>query len=149
VLGGTFYLALILGLVLLLSQAADIIYLVAPKKWLQMTHLVGPIVTPSALKQERCSKTAAGFKVSRMLDNALEVAGRIDGARTISKSSKHRASLSDPDLGTMERYLLFPEQREGVGGVFWAWKVIPPHVNETLESIVSSSQFVFFFSDLN
>jgi len=116
-----FYLTLVLGLLLVMSQTADLLYIVVPKKWLQVSRFIGPLVTPAAMKQERNLKKAAAFKVSKMLESALEVGGHVDNS--LKKST---SVLSDPNtkLTTMERYLLVPEQTETVGGFFWAWKRI-------------------------
>ena len=121
-----FWLALILGLLLLASKVVDLLSFLVPKDWTwsRKSSLLEELVVPASVRQEKCSKAAASFKISRLLDNALEIGGHKRPSKSTNGSVHLSLQKSSTPVSTMERFLLLQERREVVGGFWWAWKRI-------------------------
>lgn len=118
-LGSTFFLALFLGCIILLSQAVDAILQLTPRSWLDEYGLLQRLVLPGTLRQERVGHQAATLRIKQFLTNALGVFN--DSSSTSSSNSD---KITRRATNALERFLLSPVKTESVGGVLWAWKRI-------------------------
>lgn len=121
--GASYFLAIILGISILLSQGVDIVLMFLPQRWLDGNGLVQRLVLPGTLRQERAGKEAASFRMKQFLQNALDIVYDKSIA-TSSTSSSGFTSKGDRTTSVLERFLLLPVKTESVGGVIWAWKRI-------------------------
>jgi len=114
--GATFYLSVILGMGLLLSQLVDVVLVLTPSSWLDENGPLQRFVLPGTVRQEIAGKHAASFRMKHLMENALSV---IHDTNMVS--SKEMGAISSKIL---ERFLLLPKKFEPAGGVIWAWKKI-------------------------
>jgi hypothetical protein len=114
--GATFYLSVILGTCLLVSQFVDVLLVLAPKRWLDEKGLVQRFVVPGTMRQETAGKRAASYRMKHLIDNALSV--------ICDPSLRSSSEMATKEISILERFLLQPKKFEPVGGLIWAWKRI-------------------------
>lgn len=119
--GASYYLTLILGIMLLIMYFADIIELVLPKQWLKNGGYLQAILTSAGDRMETSSGKAASHRMKKMLNNALELG---DTASQSSESRRGSEGESKDISGSnaIERFIILPKQTEKVGGIIWTWK---------------------------
>lgn len=113
--GTSYYLALGLGCILVLSQVIDVLLLTVPQQWKEGNSWVKSILRPGGRRQERVGQKAACHRMKSMLQNALSISD--DG-------TKGHRSNSNRNMHAIERYFLVHQTTENCGGVMWAWKKI-------------------------
>jgi hypothetical protein len=71
--GSSYFLALILGCTILLTQGVDVILQLSPRRWLDGNGLVQRLVLPGTIRQERAGHQAAKIRMEHFLTNALGI----------------------------------------------------------------------------
>ena len=131
--GAAYFLAIILGASILVSQSIDVVLMFLPRNWLNGNDLIQRLVLPGTLRQERAGQHAASFRIKQFLQNALDIiydksiassSNNSNGFTAKTSSSSGFVPKTNHATSALERFLLLPVKTEKVGGVMWAWKRI-------------------------
>jgi hypothetical protein len=137
--GVSYFLAIILGFTMIVSQGVDFVQLLVPQSWLDGNGSVQRFVLPGTVRQERSGTQAASFRMKQFLQHALDIS---HSKTLISNSNKLANNKLERKTTVLERFLLLPRKAEKVGGVFWAWKKMWNGTAFTEEGIWFSSRLL-------
>lgn len=110
--GGTYYIALILGLGLLLTLLVDLIVMLIPRTWAENHAIFHSIFSPGGPKAECAQKNAAYVKMSKMINGAMTVHAETSIYKKTSKYGEGDV------LTTFQRK---KNEKESIGGFAWTW----------------------------
>lgn len=130
--GTTYYFAMLLGFILVLSLLVDLLVHFMPEHWRGDSKWFGTLVRSGGLFQEGAARKSASRRVTEMLKNAL----------SMSYSCEKGTSRASTSRLAMERFFLSYQTTEECGGIVWTWKKIFNGSIFTQEGIWFSSRLL-------